>query len=120
MQLMVVDFARYVLQTEEVNSTEFDRATKHPVIDIMPDQLKTTDMGGTMRLGAYPCILQPGSLAAAAYQAESVSERHRHRFEFNNHYRELLSEKGMRYSGLSPDGELVEIAEIADHPFMMG
>jgi CTP synthase len=120
MQLMVIDFSRYALDTEDVNSTEFDRATQNPVIDIMPDQLKITDMGGTMRLGVYPCHLQPGTKAAAAYGKEVVSERHRHRFEFNNHYREVLYQKGLRYSGLSPDGQLVEIAELADHPFMVG
>lgn len=120
MQLMVVEFARYVLGCEEVNSTEFDRSTPHPVIDLMPDQKGIVDMGGTMRLGLYPCQLQPGTIAAQAYQQEKVQERHRHRFEFNNAYREVLHKAGMRYSGLSPDGRLVEIAEIADHPFMLG
>ncbi len=120
MQLMVVEFARYVLKCEEVNSTEFDRSTPHPVIDLMPDQRDIVDMGGTMRLGLYPCVLQPGTLAARAYQKDQVFERHRHRFEFNNAYREVLESGGMRYSGLSPDGRLVEIAELADHPFMLG
>jgi CTP synthase len=120
MQLMVVEFARQILGDEEVNSSEFDRATPHPVIDLMPDQKSITDMGGTMRLGLYPCQLQPGSKAAQAYQTELVQERHRHRFEFNNSYRTLLSDAGMRYSGLSPDGRLVEIAELSDHPFMVG
>jgi len=120
MQLMVVEFARYVLGSDEVNSTEFDRSTPHPVIDLMPDQKGIVDMGGTMRLGLYPCQLQPGTIAAQAYQQEMVQERHRHRFEFNNAYREVLQKAGMRYSGLSPDGRLVEIAELADHPFMLG
>lgn len=120
MQLMVVDFARQVLGDDNVNSAEFDRATPHPVIDLMPDQKDIVNMGGTMRLGLYPCELQPGSLSAQAYQQENVQERHRHRFEFNNAYREPLEKAGMRYSGLSPDGRLVEIAEIADHPFMLG
>jgi len=120
MQLMVIEFARDVLGTDKVNSTEFDQSTPHPVIDLMPDQQGITDMGGTMRLGLYPCHLVPGSIAAEAYGAELVQERHRHRFEFNNSYRQVLEQKGMRFSGLSPDGRLVEIAELADHPFMVG
>jgi len=120
MQLMVVEFARHVLSSDEVNSSEFDRSTSYPVIDLMPDQKSISDMGGTMRLGLYPCLLQPGSLAAEAYQQEVVHERHRHRFEFNNAYRDSLQKAGMRYSGLSPDGRLVEIAELDDHPFMLG
>ena len=119
MQLMVVDFARMVLMDEEVNSTEFDPSTRHPVIDLMPDQRTITDMGGTMRLGLYPCQLQPGTKAAAAYGTGLVNERHRHRFEFKNAYRDALQEAGMVFSGLSPDGRLVEIAEMAEHPFMV-
>ncbi len=119
MQLMVVEFARYVLNNDEVNSTEFDRSTPHPVIDLMPDQRAISDMGGTMRLGLYPCQLQPGTKAANAYQVEQVQERHRHRFELNNAYRDALAKGGMIFSGISPDGRLVEIAEIADHPFMV-
>lgn len=120
MQLMVIEFARYVLGDEDANSTEFDRSTTHPVIDLMPDQRGIVDMGGTMRLGLYPCQLQPGTIAAQAYQQPLVQERHRHRFEFNNAYREILSTAGMSYSGLSPDGRLVEIAELTNHPFMLG
>jgi CTP synthase len=120
MQLMVIEFARTVLGNEEANSTEFDRSTPHPVIDLMPDQRDIADMGGTMRLGLYPCKLQAGTCAARAYQTDLVNERHRHRFEFNNAYREPLQKGGMRFSGLSPDGRLVEIAEINDHPFMLG
>jgi len=120
MQLMVIDFARQVLGVDDVNSSEFDRATPNPVIDLMPDQREIADMGGTMRLGLYPCVLQPGTLAAEAYGVPQVQERHRHRFEFNNAYREALGKAGMRFSGLSPDGRLVEIAELADHPFMVG
>lgn len=119
MQLMVVEFARHVLNNDEVNSTEFDRSTPHPVIDLMPDQRAISDMGGTMRLGLYPCQLQPGTRAAEAYQVEQVQERHRHRFELNNAYRDVLAKGGMLFSGISPDGRLVEIAEIADHPFMV-
>ena len=119
MQLMVVEFAREVLGDEEANSTEFDPSTRHPVIDLMPDQRTITDMGGTMRLGLYPCQLQPGTKAAAAYGTGLVNERHRHRFEFKNAYREVLEEAGMVLSGISPDGRLIEIAEMKDHPFMV-
>lgn len=120
MQMMVIEFGRYILGTDEVNSSEFDRATPNPVIDLMPDQQGITEKGGTMRLGLYPCVLQPGTIARKAYNKKQVDERHRHRFEFNNNYRNLFTEKGMRFSGLSPDGRLVEIVEIADHPFMLG
>lgn len=120
MQLMVVEYARYVLADDDANSTEFDRGTAHPVIDLMPDQRGIVDMGGTMRLGLYPCQLQSGTVAANAYQEELVHERHRHRFEFNNSYRDVLEQAGMSYSGVSPDGRLVEIAELRDHPFMLG
>jgi len=119
MQLMVVEFGRHVFNDESVNSTEFDRTTTHPVIDLMPDQQHITDLGGTMRLGLYTCNLKPGSKAALAYQQERVEERHRHRFEFNNKFRSIFEENGMIFSGLSPDGKLVEIAEIKDHPFML-
>jgi CTP synthase len=119
MQVMCVDFARNVLDLEEANSTEFDRATKYPVIDLMIDQRSITDMGGTMRLGLYPCLLQPDTKAAAAYAVPSVEERHRHRFEFNNSYRVDFEKHGMVFSGLSPDGRLVEIVELADHPYMV-
>jgi CTP synthase len=120
MQLMVIEFTRHVLGDEEVNSTEFDRGTNHPVIDLMPDQRDIADMGGTMRLGLYPCELQPGTIAKGAYQEDVIDERHRHRFEFNNAYRDLLQNAGMRFSGISPDGRLIEIAELVDHPFMLG
>jgi CTP synthase len=120
MQLMVVDFARMIYKSEAPNSTEFDRTTPYPVIDLMPDQRGVVDMGGTMRLGLYPCELQQGSIAASAYQQPMVQERHRHRFELNNTFREVLQQNGMRFSGISPDGRLVEIAELVDHPFMVG
>lgn len=120
MQVMVIEFARHVLGTEDANSTEFDRGTPHPVIDLLPEQRDISDMGGTMRLGLYPCQLVPGTLAAAAYPEAEISERHRHRFEFNNTYREIFGDHGMVFSGLSPDERLVEIAELADHPFMLG
>jgi CTP synthase len=120
MQVMCIEFARHVLGTDDVNSTEFVPNVKHPVISLMPDQHGITDMGGTMRLGAYPTILEPGSKAEQAYGQPEISERHRHRFEFANAYRKPLGEAGMRFSGLSPDSRLVEITELSDHPFMVG
>jgi CTP synthase len=120
MQVMCIELARHITGSDRPNSTEFDPHTNYPVIDLMPDQRGIADMGGTMRLGAYPCVLQAGSRAAAAYGQSQVSERHRHRFEFNNSYREQLNEAGLALSGLSPDGRLVEIAEMRDHPWMLG
>jgi CTP synthase len=120
MQVMVIEFARHVLGSEDANSTEFDRSTPHPVIDLLPEQRGIGNMGGTMRLGLYPCQLVPNTRAARAYEEPEVRERHRHRFEFNNTYREILAEHGMVYSGLSPDRKLVEITELADHPYMVG
>jgi CTP synthase len=120
MQVMCVEFARNVLGHEDANSTEFDRSTKYPVIDLMLEQRAITDMGGTMRLGLYPCVLQPGTKAAEAYGEERVEERHRHRWEFNNNYREEFQKAGMAFSGISPDGMLVEVSEIIDHPYMVG
>jgi CTP synthase len=120
MQVMCIEFARHVLQNDEVNSTEFAPHTAHPVISLMPDQSMITDLGGTMRLGAYPANLEPDSKAAQAYGMPTISERHRHRFEFTNRYREPLAKAGLSFSGLSPDGRLVEIAELKDHPWMLG
>jgi len=120
MQVMVIELGRAVFGPEEANSTEFDRNTSHPVIDLLPEQRGIGDLGGTMRLGLYPCDLVPGTVTHKAYGIDQVQERHRHRFEFNNAYRERLAEHGMVYSGLSPDGRLVEIAELAGHPFMVG
>ena len=119
MQLMVAEFARYIFNDETANSTEFDRTTLYPVIDLLPEQQSITDLGGTMRLGLYPCHLKPDSLAAKAYGKSDVQERHRHRFEFNNKYREAFENNGMIFSGLSPEGKLVEIIELRDHPFML-
>lgn len=120
MQLMVVELGRFLLNDPKVNSTEFDPDTPHPIIDLMPSQRKITDKGGTMRLGLYPCKLIKDSIAYRAYQADMVNERHRHRYELNNTYREILQQGGMIFSGQSPDGFLVEIAELIDHPFMLG
>jgi len=118
MHVMVIEFARYVLGSTEANSTEFDGSTPYPVIDLLPEQKETENMGGTMRLGNYPCQLVQDSLAAKAYGQSLVYERHRHRFEFNNQFRTQLQEAGMVYSGLSPDGKLVELCELANHPWM--
>jgi CTP synthase len=120
MQVMVIELARHALHSAEPNSTEFDISCKYPVIDLMPEQRSISDVGGTMRLGIYPCQLVPGTRAAAAYAQPLVHERHRHRFELNNQYRDLLTRAGMVFSGLSPDGRLVEIAELRDHPWMVG
>ena len=120
MQVMVIELARHALNSDEPNSTEFDIATKYPVIDLMPEQQAISAMGGTMRLGIYPCHLVPGTRAAAAYGQEVVNERHRHRFEFNNAYRDILAQAGLILSGLSPDRRLVEIVEVDDHPWMVG
>jgi CTP synthase len=120
LQVMVIDLARHALGSGEPNSTEFDPATRYPVIDLMPDQKDICDKGGTMRLGRWPCRLVAGTRAHVAYQAELVHERHRHRYELNNSYRELLSNAGLVFSGQSPDGRLIEIAELGDHPFMLG
>ena len=119
MQVMVIEFGRYALGSNQANSTEFDTHTPYPVIDLLPDQHKISDMGGTMRLGTYPCHLVPTTKAAEAYGATVVYERHRHRFEFNNLFRERLEQKGLIASGLSPDNRLVEIVEVKDHPWMV-
>ncbi|OGO32451.1 MAG: CTP synthase, partial [Chloroflexi bacterium RBG_16_56_11] len=120
MQVMVIEFARHVFCSEEPNSTEFNASTCHPVIDLMLEQKDVKTKGATMRLGNYPCLLQPGSRAARAYEQPVIHERHRHRFEFNNEYREPLNKAGMIFSGLSPDAKLVEICELAEHPWMLG
>jgi CTP synthase len=120
MQLAVVEFARDVCGLEGANSIEFDAGTQHPVVHLMEQQKKVTRKGGSMRLGAYPCVLAAGSLAARAYGAAEISERHRHRYEFNNAFREALEAKGLRFSGVSPDGTLVEVVELPDHPWFLG
>jgi CTP synthase len=120
MQIMVIELARHALGSEEANSTEFNRKTPYPVIDLLPEQRGISDMGGTMRLGAYPCRVRRNTHAWDAYGREIISERRRHRFEVNNKYRALLERAGLVVSGTSPDGNLVEIAEIAGHPWMVG
>jgi CTP synthase len=119
MQIMVIEFARYALKSTEANSTEFNPSTPYPVIDLLPEQKSIQSKGATMRLGNYPCQLIPDSHAAHAYGQSLINERHRHRFEFNNDFRAPLHEAGMIYSGLSPDSKLVEICELADHPWMV-
>ncbi len=120
MQMAVVELARHQAGLEGAHSSELAPRTKFPVIDLMPEQVGITDKGGTMRLGSYPCLLDPGSRAAAAYGSERIDERHRHRYEFNNDYRPALAEAGMVFSGLSPDGQLVEIVELKGHPWFVG
>jgi CTP synthase len=119
LQCAVIEFAREVVGSKDVNSTEFDMFTTNPVIDFMPDQRELEDKGGTMRLGLYPAKLTPGSRAAEAYGQEVIYERHRHRFEVNNQYRATLEDAGMVLSGQSPDGRLVEIVELKDHPWFV-
>lgn len=119
MQMAVVEFARDILNIKDANSLEFDEKTKNPVIHIMESQKNITKKGGTMRLGAYPCILKKSSLASKLYKTEEISERHRHRYEFNNEYRKEMEDNGMTISGTSPDGELVEIIEIKNHPYFI-
>jgi CTP synthase len=119
LQVMVIEFARYVFKSPKSNSTEFDACTPYPVIDLMASQRSITDKGKTMRLGNYPCQLLDGSHAAKAYGESLIYERHRHRYEFNNKFRAELEAAGLVYSGLSPDGELVEVCELSDHPWMV-
>ena len=120
MQCAVVEYSRNICGLEAANSSEFRGDTPHPVVALMPDQ-EGVDMGGTMRLGAYPGVLRPGSLAAEIYGgASEFKERHRHRYEVNNSYRDALEESGLRFSGLSPDERLVEMIELPGHPYFIG
>ena len=116
MQCAVIEFARNVCNLPDAHSYEFyQEGLKHPVIHLMADQEGVSELGGTMRLGAYPCVLEDNSIAVEAYGTKGISERHRHRYEVNNAYREMLTDHGLRLSGLSPDGRLVEIIEVPDH-----
>ncbi len=119
MQLAVVEFARNVVGLKDAHSSELDLETTNPVIDLMPEQKDIEDMGGTMRLGIYPCKIYEGTKAHSAYGEDLIYERHRHRYEFNNHFREMLCEKGLIISGISPDERLVEIIELEDHPWFV-
>ena len=120
MQMACIEFARHVCNLAGANSTEIDPSTPHPVVDLMPDQRGVIDKGATMRLGAYPCVLKAGTRAADAYGTTEISERHRHRWEINNNYRDALERHGMVLSGLSPDGRLVEMIELPQHPYFVG
>jgi CTP synthase len=120
MQCATIEFARNVCGMKGAHSTEFDPKTNFPVISLLEEQKKVVNLGGTMRLGAYPCTLLKGSKASEAYNKQNISERHRHRFEFNNEYREVLEKKGMIFSGTSPDKALVEIVELKGHPWFLG
>lgn len=119
LQIAIIEFARNVLKLKNANTTEIDPDTEHPVIYLMPDQYSVTDLGGTMRLGAYPCMLDESSKAYAAYGQQLISERHRHRYEVNNDYREQLEENGMHICGVSPDKHIVEMIELKDHPWFV-
>ena len=119
MQCAVIEFARGPLNLERANSTEFDADTPHPVICLLEEQERVTHKGGTMRLGAHPCRLKSGSLVEQCYPSSDVSERHRHRFEFNPKYRTQFEESGMLATGTSPDDALVEIVEVRDHPWFV-
>jgi CTP synthase len=119
MQLAVVEYARNVCHLPGANSAEFEADALYPVIDLLPEQKHVEEKGGTMRLGSYPCLLLPGSKAEAAYGERIIQERHRHRFEFNNDFRQVMEAAGMVFSGISPDGRLVEIVEIKDHPWFV-
>lgn len=119
LQVLVIEYARNVVGLKNANSSEFDKVTEFPVIDLMTEQKGLDRLGGTMRLGLYPCQLQDGTLAKSLYTQEEIVERHRHRYEINNEYRQLMQEKGLVFSGLSPDGLLAEIVEVKNHPYMI-
>ena len=120
MQMAVVEYARHICGLGGANSSEFDPLTPYPVIDLLPEQRNVQDMGASMRLGAWPCVIAPDSFAFDAYGQEEISERHRHRYEFNNDYKKALTDKGLRITGASPDGRLAEIVELKDHPWFLG
>ncbi len=119
MQLAIVEFARNKIGYSDAHSVELDPATTHPVIALMPDQNDVEDIGGTLRLGSYPCVLDESSRAYELYQEKTIHERHRHRYEVNNDFRAVLTEHGMKLSGLSPDGRIVEMCELPEHPFFI-
>lgn len=120
MQMAVVDYARNVCGFKDANSSEFNAKTPYPVIDLLPEQRKVKEKGASMRLGAWPCTVEPDTFAHEAYGQKEISERHRHRYEFNNEYKKKLTDKGLRITGISPDGSLAEIVEIKDHPWFLG
>ena len=118
--MAIVEFARHVLGYEDANSIELAPETTNPVIALMPDQEDVEDLGGTLRLGSYPCVLADGSLSLELFGQKEIQERHRHRYEVNNDYRDALTQNGMLLSGLSPDGRIVEMVEIPEHPWFIG
>ena len=120
MQMAIVEYARDVLGYTDANSIELDPETTHPVIALMPDQEDVEDLGGTLRLGAYPCILKEGTRSRELFGKEEISERHRHRYEVNNKYRAEFEAKGMTVAGCSPDKRIVEMIEVVDHPYFVG
>ncbi len=119
MQCAVIEFARHICNLKDANSTEFNQKTKFPVIDLMEEQKKIMDMGGTMRLGAYPCKITKDTLLYKAYKENMIKERHRHRYEFNNMYKFQFQKAGMVFSGIYPDRDLVEVIELKDHPWFL-
>ncbi|MBE9547464.1 MAG: CTP synthase, partial [Proteobacteria bacterium] len=120
MQMAVVEYARNVSNLENANSSEFDQETRYPVIDLLPEQKNISEKGATMRLGAYPCLLEKESFAFDAYGEKEIGERHRHRYELNNDFKDMLTQNGLLISGTSPDGRLAEIVEVKDHPWFLG
>ncbi|MBN2568330.1 MAG: CTP synthase [Deltaproteobacteria bacterium] len=120
MQMAVVEYARNICSLKNANSSEFDHETPYPVIDLLPEQKEITNKGGTMRLGAFECLILENTFASKAYECNKISERHRHRYEFNNEYMDVITQKGLRISGMSPDNRLVEIIELNDHPWFLG
>ena len=120
MQIAVIEFARHVCAIADANSGEFDELSQHKVIDFLPDQSAEVEKGGTLRLGAYPCQVKPGTMLHQAYGKDLIFERHRHRYEFNNQFREPLEQAGLVVSGTSPDGKIVETVELPEHPFFIG
>ena len=119
MQCAAIEFGRNVVGLENAGSSEFNKNVDHPIICLLDDQKEVTTKGGTMRLGAMPCVLDPASKASACYEVDEIQERHRHRYEFNNSYRQQFQAHGMRFSGTSPDGKLVEIVEVDGHPWFV-
>jgi CTP synthase len=119
-QIMTIEFARHVLGIQDANSEEFDPRTKNKIVHYLPDQYEGRELGGTLRLGACDCVIKKGTKAYEAYATDRISERHRHRYEFNNQYRKDLEKAGMIISGESPSHQLMEIVEVKNHPFMVG
>ncbi len=120
MQIATIEFARNICGLKEANSTEFNKATKHPVISLLEEQERIVNLGATMRLGAYPCKVQKKTKSFKAYNNEEIAERHRHRYEFNDSYKNIMKEHGMFFAGLNEKQDLVEIVELPDHPWFVG